>query len=196
MSHSNNYGDYTSGNILKISSPSGGRYDPVCITQALDEVKYEKDSFEICFLPVKGKQDSTNKLCVPGKALMPYKLEENHLVKLGFKKVEHYYVKDGIVIIRIGFSTTNNTGLTWNDWGFCVIELTQSSEIIDEGQFYVNHNNEFKYKGSGYPSLVREEELEGIITRVNQIHTLQNYWKRNTGSDLQVGELDLSSNLF
>lgn len=192
MSHSNNYGDYTSGSILKISSASGGGYDPVRITQALDEEKYEKGCFEISFLPVKDKPDSTNKLCVPERALVPYKLEENHLVKLGFKEEKHYYIKDKIVIGKISFSTQNETGLTLNDWGLCVIEVTQYEAEVSEGKYYIDHDYILSYKGSKQPPLEKINELKSITTPVYYIHKLQNYWKERTGSELNVDMLDFS----
>lgn len=192
MSHSNNFGDYSVGNILKIHSSTGSGYDPVRITQALDEEKYEKGCFEISFLPVRGKPDSTNKLLISEQALIPHKLEENHLVSLGFKKEHHYFIKEDLVICRVIFPTDNETGLTWNIWGLCVIEGTQTEAEVNEGEYYFNRDYKLNYKGANQPPLEKINELKSITTPVNYIHELQNYCKERTGSELNVDMLDFS----
>lgn len=192
MSQSNNYNTYSTGNVLKITQSSAGGYDPVRITQVIVDEQYEKNCFEISFLPVKGEPDSSNKLVVQGMSLIPYILNDKVLLKVGFIIENHYYRKGEIVISKIFFPTGDQTGLRYNDWGYCIIESTQAERDIKDGEYYINNDYILNYKGSEYPPLEKIDELKRYIIPVNHIHTLQNYCRSKFEDELNVDDIDFS----
>jgi len=121
---------------------------------------------------------------------MPYSLSEKELLKLGFNKEEHYYIKDDIVISKIAFPMVNQTEKIWNDWGYCIIEFPQTEGDVKEGEFYINQNYQLDYKGSEMPPLERINKLKKHTTPVQYVHILQNYWRKKTGSELNVDMLN------